>query len=290
MNINLNSGEYPAAVYYKGNDKYDPAKINSKVTVLATVNGTDVTKVFKNGTQYYATFVDGQGKYLANGTTVTFNINGVEYKRQINGNEGKARLNINLPQGEYIITAINPVTTEMAANNITVLSKIAENSDLVKYYKNDSQYVVKIIGDDGNPVGENETVTFNINGMMYERKTNASGHAKLNINLPPENYVITASYGGCDVSNNITVLPVLSAEDLTKKYGDTTPFIANLVDGQGNPLANATVQFNINGRFYDRPTNETGQVILNINLIAGEYIITSSYNGANIANKVTITA
>ena len=290
MNINLNSGEYPVVVYYKGNDKYDPAKVNSKVTVLSTVNSTDVTKVFRNGTQYYATFVDGQGKYLANGTTVTFNINGVEYKRQINGSEGKARLNINLPQGEYIITAINPVTNEMAANNITVLSKIAENKDLVKYYKNDSQYVVKIIGDDGKPVGENQTVTFNINGVMYERKTNASGHAKLNINLPPENYVITAMYGGCNVANNITVLPVLSAEDLTKKYGDLTPFIANLVDGQGSPLANATVKFNINGRMYERNTNGTGQAKLNINLIAGEYIITSSYNGANIANKITITA
>ena len=289
MNINLNSGEYPVVVYYKGNDKYDPAKVNSKVTVLSTVNSTDVTKVFRNGTQYYATFVDGQGKYLANGTTVTFNINGVEYKRQINGSEGKARLNINLPQGEYIITAINPVTSEMAANNITVLSKIAENKDLVKYYKNDSQYVVKIIGDDGKPVGENQTVTFNINGVMYERKTNASGHAKLNINLPPENYVITAMYGGCNVANNITVLPVLSAEDLTKKYGDLTPFIANLVDGQGLPLANATVKFNINGRMYERNTNGIGQAKLNINLIAGEYIITSSYNGANIANKITIT-
>ena len=290
MNINLNSGEYPVVVYYKGNEKYDPAKVNSKVTVLPTVNSTDVTKVFKNGTQYYATFVDGQGKYLANGTTVTFNINGVEYKRQINGSEGKARLNINLPQGEYIITAINPVTSEMAANNITVLSKIAENKDLVKYYKNNSQYVVKIIGDDGKPVGENQTVTFNINGVMYERKTNASGYAKLSINLPPGDYVITAMYGGCNVANNITVLPVLSAEDFTKKYGDPTPFVANLVNGQGAPLANATVKFNINGRMYEHDTNETGQAKLNINLIAGEYIITSSYNGANIANKITITA
>ena len=102
-------------------------------------------------------------------------------------------------------------------------------------------------------------------------------------------YVITAMYGGCNVANNITVLPVLSAEDLTKKYGDLTPFIANLVDGQGLPLANATVKFNINGRMYERNTNGTGQAKLNINLIAGEYIITSSYNGANIANKITIT-
>ena len=290
MSINLNSGEYPVTVFHKGNDKYDPAKTNSKVTVLATVNGTDVTKVFKNATQYYATFVDGQGNYLANGTTVTFNINGVEYKRQIKDNEGKAKLNINLEQGNYIITAINPKTSEMASNNITVLPKITENNNLVKYYKNDSQYIVKIIGDDGNPLGKNETVTFNINGVMYNRTTNETGHAKLNINLEPGDYIITASYGGCNVANKITVLPVLSADDLTKKYGTPAPFIANLVDGQGAPLANATVKFNINGMLYNRVTNETGQSKLNINLMAGEYIITSSYNGANIANKVTVNA
>ncbi|MEE1157673.1 MAG: hypothetical protein U0K80_09665, partial [Methanobrevibacter sp.] len=232
----------------------------------------------------------GQGNYLANGTTVTFNINGVEYKRQIKDNEGKAKLNINLEQGNYIITAINPKTSEMASNNITVLPKITENSDLVKYYKNDSQYIVKIIGDDGNPLGRNETVTFNINGVMYNRTTNETGHAKLNINLEPGDYIITASYEGCNVANKITVLPVLSADDLTKKYGTPAPFIANLVDGQGAPLANATVKFNINGMLYNRVTNETGQAKLNINLMAGEYIITSSYNGANIANKVTVNA
>ena len=126
--------------------------------------------------------------------------------------------------------------------------------------------------------------------MTYERKTNASGYAKLNINLEPGNYIITASYGGCNVANNITVLPVLSADDLTKKYGTPEPFIANLVDGQGAPLANATVTFNINGIMYNRTTNETGKAKLNINLMVGEYIITSSYNGANIANKVTVNA
>ena len=37
-------------------------------------------------------------------------------------------------------------------------------------------------------------------------------------------------------------------------------------------------------------TDENGIAKLNINLMPGEYIITSSYNGANIANKVKIQA
>ena len=101
---------------------------------------------------------------------------------------------------------------------------------------------------------------------MYNRTTNETGKAKLNINLMVGEYI-----------NNITVLPVLSADDLTKKYGTPEPFIANLVDGQGAPLANATVTFNINGIMYNRTTNETGKAKLNINLMVGEYILLSFF-------------
>jgi hypothetical protein len=193
-----------------------------------------------------------------------------------------------LPEGEYVITAMNPVTGENAANNIKIISKIVENKDLVKYYKNDSQYYVKVLGDDGNPVGAGEDVTFNINGVFYTRQTNASGIAKLNINLPPENYIITAEYKGCKVANDIVVLPVLKASDLKMKYNDKSQFKATLLDGQGRPFAHKNITFNINGVVYTKETDDNGVAALTINLMAGEYIITSSYDGSNIANKITI--
>jgi len=161
---------------------------------------------------------------------------------------------------------------------------------LTKYYRNASQYTVKLIGDDGNPVGAGENVTFNINGVFYTRTTNASGIAKLNINLQPGDYIITAGYKDCMVSNNIKVLPVLTAKDLTKKYGTNDQFTATLVDGQGKAYASQSIQFNIHGVFYNRVTDSNGQAKLNINLQPGEYIITSSYNGASIGNKFTVTA
>ena len=109
------------------------------------------------------------------------------------------------------------MTGESRANKITVLSRIVENYDLTKFYRNDSQYSVKIIGDDGKAVGAGENVIFNINGVFYTRTTNASGIAKLNINLEPGDYIITVEHRGCVVSNNIKVLPVLTAQDLIKK-------------------------------------------------------------------------
>ena len=283
IGLNLHSGTYNATV------TVDNKTVNSVVNVLTTVNGTDVVKMYKNDTQYYATFVDSEGNYLADGTVVKFNINGVMYERKISGGKGQAKLNINLPAGKYVITAMNPKTGEKESNNIVVLATIVENRDITKYYKNATQYTVKVLGADGNPVGAGKTVTFNINGVMYKKQTNESGMAQLNINLAPGDYVITASYEGYKVSNNIRVLPVLSASDLEMKYMDGSKFKATLLDGQGRLYAEQKIQFNVNGVLYHKVTDSFGQAELIINLLPGEYIITSSYNGANIANKITIT-
>ena len=91
------------------------------------------------------------------------------------------------------------------------------------------------------------------------------------------------------MSYTITVLPVLSASDITMKYLDGTQFVATVLDGEGNPYKEQTASFNVNGIFYNRITDSNGQAKLNIRLIPGEYIITSNYNGTNIANKITIT-
>ena len=87
---------------------------------------------------------------------------------------------------------------------------------------------------------------------------------------------------------------VIYTEDKRKlgimKKNNYKRLTGKLVDGNGNPFANQTIGFNINGVFYNRITNENGEARLNINLMAGEYIITSSYNGCNIANTIKITA
>ncbi len=281
--INLNEGNYSASVEVPD---YEISK-TVDVIVKSTIYAKDIVKVFRNGTQYNALFLDGNGNNLTN-TTVRFNINGVFYNRTTNAS-GWATLNINLIKGSYILTATNPVTGEMKSNNITVISKL-QTSDLTKYFRNDTQFVVRAVADDGTYAGAGETVTFNINGVFYNRTTNETGHAKLNINLMPGDYIITSYYDGCAEGNNVCVLPTLTGNDLNMTYGDKSQFTANLVDGQGNPYANQNITFNINGVFYTRTTDANGDAKLNINLQAGEYIITSSYADAVIANKITITS
>ena len=283
MAINLNSGKYNITA------EYDGIRVNSTVTVKDTVISSDFTKIFRNDTQYYATFVDSHGKILKN-TQVRLNINGVYYTRTTS-DEGIAKMNINLNPGTYILTADNPASGEQHTTVITVLPSIVENHDLTKYYRNASKYTLRILGPDGKPVGEGVTVKLNINGVFYERKTNASGYMNMNINLNPGTYIVTAEYNGLRASNTINVLPVLSAKDVYMKYRDGTKFEIKLLDGRGNPFAAQKITFNINGVFYERITDENGIARLNINLMAGEYIITSMYeNGAALSNKVTVSA
>ena len=283
--INLNSGIYDVIVSYPGDGIYLNSSITRDITVKSTIISSDVVKYYKNGTQFYATVLDYKGNRVAN-TNVDMNINGVFYKRETNS-EGVVRLNLNLPPDSYILTVINPITGEKAANNITVLSRLVENSDLVKYYKNASKYSVKVLDDKGS-ILSGVNVKFNINGVFYNRLTDSNGVASLSINLAPGNYIITAEYDGFKVSNNIAVLNVIKTEDIVMFYKDGTGFKATILDGKGNPYPNQSVSFNINGVFYSRVTNATGVASLNINLQAGKYIITTSYNGLSAANTIVI--
>ena len=285
--LNLNSGNYTVKVEFAGNDEFKPQTINANVEVLHTIYAKDVLKVFRNGTHYYALFVDGEGNPLAN-TEVKFNIHGVFYTRTTNAT-GWAKLNLNLEKGHYILTAINPVTGEMRTNNVTIFSLI-ESSDLVKYYRNGSQFIVRVRAADGGWAQAGESVTFNIHGVFYTRTTNATGHVRLPINIEPGEYLITSYYKDCRESNKITVLPRLITSDVVMKYRDGTAFVAKTLDEQGNSASHQQVSFNINGILYNRTTNDQGEAKINLNLQPGEYIITSEYGFEKEGNTIKIEA
>lgn len=162
--LNLESGVYDARVSYM----YILTQ-KAKVTINPTVEAKDLIKMYGNASKYYAKFIDSQGQILKN-TDVKFNINGVQYTRKTNGS-GIAGLNINLNPGQYIITATNPVTNEMHSNKIFISSVIVENRDLTKYYRNGSQYSIRLLDKQGNPVGKGVSALFNINGIFYNRNS-----------------------------------------------------------------------------------------------------------------------
>ena len=285
IGLNLESGAYPVIVAYNGSASYSKISKNITVTINPSIIADDLVKMYKNDTKFSAKFLGSDGKVLAD-TPIKFNINGVLYSR-ITNNDGVGSLAINLRPGEYVLTAYNPVTGEQQGFNITVKSLIVQN-DLTKYYMNASSFQATIYDKNGSlAVGKN--VTFNINGVFYTRTTDENGVASLAINLRPGEYIITTIYEELDIGNNVVVLPTLVTSDLNMTYRDGSKFTAQTLDGQGKPLVNQNVTFNVNGRLYFKTTGDDGVASLTINLMSGKYIITSYWNDFQTGNTIIIS-
>ena len=254
IGINLAPGSY----VIESKNLATNESVKNNVTVISTINTANVVKLYRNGTHYYATFVDGQGNVLAN-KTVKFNINGVFY-----------------PNGE------------MSANNITVLSTI-NGTDVTKYYRNDTHYSAVIVDSNGTPVA-NKTVRLNINGVFYNKTTDENGTVRLNIWLLPGNYTITVynPSNGEENSNKVIVLPKLIAKDMTMDYQAGKNYTVKVVDGQGKALANQTVKININGVIYTKTTDANGIAYLGIRLNPGNYVCTSYWNDSFVSTKIVV--
>lgn len=256
---------------------------DNETTITSPIVTEDLEMFYKNGTRYEVTITDSNGNPLAN-QTVTITINGIDYTRITNEN-GIASLAINLNPGIYTVTATFNGTS--INSTITVLSTLTSDN-VIKYYKNGTQYYVTVVDGQGNPIA-NQKVYLNINGVIYERITNENGTAKLNINLNPGNYIITVTGPNGEMkSNNITVLSKLVSEDLTKEFNKSATYNVTVLDDNGNPVANQTVSLNVNGVIYERVTDENGVARLNINLLPGNYIITATCGSSVTSNKITV--
>lgn len=286
--INLAAGNYTITVA----NPVTRETASNNVTVLPTLKANDVVKTYRNDTQYEALVLDGQGKALAN-TVVTFNINGVFYNRTSKAN-GIAKLNINLEPKSYVITAVRTDNGETISNNITVLSSI-NGKDIKKYYRNGTQYYANFTNSKGLPL-VNSTVTFNINGVLYDRKTNVNGTAKLNINLEPGKYVLTATNpvtkekksNTIEVLNKIETKNSQSGGNVSIEYNTGAKYTVALHEDDGSLAKNKQVTFNINGVLYKRTSNENGTASLTINLRPGDYVITSEFQGSKLSNLIKV--
>ena len=275
LNINLRPGVYILTAMHP-----DALMYGSNITVLSTILANDVVKFFRNGTQYCAKFLDGCGSPLVN-ASVTFNINGVLYKKQTDY-EGVARLNINLFPGKYILTAMHPDGL-MYGYNITVLSTILAN-DVVKFFRNGTQYCAKFLDGCGSPL-VNASVIFNINGVFYKKQTDDNGMARLNIDLFPGEYILTAIHlNGEEKANIIKVLTTISAEDISLIENKSGVFVLKTHDGARN------VSITIDGVEYIVQTDDGGVATLNVSLSKGNHAVLSKNlnSGEEIFNTIYV--
>ncbi|MDL2270196.1 hypothetical protein LJC03_00145 [Methanobrevibacter sp. OttesenSCG-928-I08] len=294
-NLELSSGHHDLLISYSGDKNFNGLEKSQNIFVDKAdvfLIGENISIFYKSGEEYIVTLKDKHGNILKN-MTVYLTVNNITYKKATN-DKGEACLCINLNPGNYIVFVnfnesenYNEAKTN---NTIEVLSRIIGN-DIEKYYKNGTHYYVKLLDENGKPL-TNVTVCININGRCYYKTTNNTGIAKLNINLNPGNYELSVSHPITNetITNLVSVYSTINASDLTKYYCNDSQYYVKLLDNLGNPLNNSIVTMNVNGKFYNKSTNNEGIAKLDIKLNPGEYKLTVSHpiNGERLTNIIKV--
>lgn len=257
----------------------------SEDTREQVIYGEDLSMYYKNGSRYEVSIYQ-DGKIINsqnNDSKVIFNVNGVNYTKELVN--GKASIGINLNPGNYTITTFYHYTDGLATktNNIEVLSTILAN-DVVKFFRNGTQYCAKFLDGCGSPL-VNASVIFNINGVFYKKQTDDNGMARLNINLFPGEYILTAIHlNGEEKANIIKVLTTISAEDISLVENKSGVFVLKTHDGARN------VSITINGVEYIVQTDDGGVATLNVSLSKGNHAVLSKNlnSGEEIFNTIHV--
>lgn len=280
---------YNISVIYKGNNKYADSSNSailriSSIPLETVIISKDLTKYYKNGSQFDVVLKDVLGNVIV-GKIVKITINGVTYNKITNDN-GEARLSINLFPGVYNITVLfeddDNYVKSLNTNKIVVLSKI-----ITKFVDN-NKFIVKLVNDDGTPK-TNASLAIIANGVQYNRITNGSGEARLNVRLNPNNYIFAVTDGQEVVSSSVNVLSTIETSDISMFYKDGTKYSVKLCDLDGNIMPNKNVAITINGVTYNKVTDSNGVAYLNINLNPGTYSVWATYGDKTVCNTVSIS-
>ena len=293
----LASGSYDVVAKFNGDDKYlaseDSAKFN--VTKLAsTIDiAVDNIKVGENAVIGVALPEDATGE-------VIISVNGKNYT--VMTKYGMASVTISdLANGTYSVDVFyngDDIYAPIKNSTAFTVSKVSDYNmtvDIADIIKGENATITVSVPEDGTG-----NVIVTINGTDY-KGTVVNGTAKVIIpGLDEGTYKVVTFYTGDNkydsmiVNGTITVnkntKTTLTMDNLVKYFNGPQKLMAKLVDGFGNPIANATVYFTINGKVYARITDENGTASIAIRLLPGEYKASALFNGTKDHDKATANA
>ena len=293
----LASGSYDVVAKFNGDDKYLASEDSAKFNVAKLASTIDIAvdniKVGENAVISVALPEDATGE-------VIISVNGKNYT--VMTKYGMASVTISdLANGTYSVDAFyngDDIYAPIKNSTAFTVSKVSDYNmtvDIADIVKGENATITVTVPEDGTG-----SVIVTINGTDYNG-TVVNGTAKVIIpGLDEGSYKVVTFYTGDNkydsmvVNGTITVnkntITTLIMDDVVKYFGGSQKLIAKLVDGFGNPIANATVYFTINGGVYARITDENGTASIAIRLLPGEYKASALFNGTGDYDMVAVNA
>ena len=297
----LTSGSYTINAYYNGDNNY----LSSNTTKILVINQTrSILKVNveigENEIIFSATLKTEDGRPITG--NVTLELNKEFYKIVITDGVGFRSFD-KLPEGKYTYSATYKGTDKIsrATDNGTFEIKSVEYNvilnapDVKMIYHDGTRFIATLTDKQGNPIRD-AAIEITINGKTYTKTTDEKGVVSLGLSLDSGIYTVTVNFKGLlnytpiTRQAKVTIEPTVKGLDVVKMFRNNTQYYAIFTDSQGNPLKNKDVQFNINGVFYTKTTNDKGIAMMGINLNPGKYVITAInlVTGEQSGNNITV--
>ena len=293
----LQPGNYTVEASFEGNDNYSSSSAVSSFTVYDSLIETkihlnSVVKYYNGDAKLTVSLVNNRDKPISGAELIVI-IDGIE-KTYITDSGGKIQLNTDYPLGKHLVNVkyagSNSFCQSQANATIDVLSTI-ESEDLTKLYGTGSQYF-SMFKDLSGKALTNILVFFKILGKTYEYTTLPNGVVRLNINLNPGIYYITAinPVTGENKINKITIFnKLMENKDITNYFGAKSIYKVRAFDINGKAVgAGKIVTFKINGKTYKVKTDKNGYATLSLKLKAKSYVITAEFDGTRVSNKIIV--
>ena len=284
VNLNLAPGRYSVSASFTGDDLFNSSNFNSNFEILPTVKAVDISKYYKGSTQYTASFYNSQGNALAN-TWVTITVNGKSYSQKT-GNDGVARLSVNLKPGTYKIVSTDPITGYQVTTNFIILSTISSNN-LNKVLGDSRKFSAKFFKSNGKPLAK-KYIKFKIKGKIYKVKTNKNGFASFSLKkFKKGTYkIICYNKDGLSKTFKIKIFKRKVSTKLTTSSYLFYPNDSKVIKAKfSTALADKScsgkiIKIKINGKTYSKKTGSDGWVYLDLSFLKkGIFTVEYKYAG-----------
>ena len=245
-------------------------KINTNVVLEITDSFNPVEITAKVLTQY--------GILVKTGV-VTFNVEGRNIK--VNLNDGVARFTYAFSYtGNNAVKATFSGEGYSTSTSNTIVDPIGVSikaNDFTGYFGS-CYYMANLVDENNKPVS-NKEIKFNVDNKDYVVKTDKNGLAKIKLNLPVGNYKIKIGFNDLSQNQNIGLEKSITVKSTitlptNEVYTLNSLYSVNLVDSNGQPLANKQANVTVNGNESTVPTDENGNMVYTIDLNPGSYQIT----------------
>ena len=174
--------------------------------------------------------------------------------------KGSASKSINLPKAPTVSFTAHDQTMILSLGDD--IKRISDNEDVVVEYPEKATFKVRVMGDDGKPVGKGVVITMKVGDTSYEVTTDENGYASKTFDYPSGEYTVVTTYMDYSVENTLTIKNASDSKSDDENGGSSEAS----KNGLGKQVA-GKVHFTDNGQYISIGNSDNLKLINPSNIV-----------------------